>query len=303
MASKPNWFTDGKVLVSNPITCGINKDGLEQFKVDSITGDRSKTEIDNELKSHVEEIISNNIHNDKIKYIDYDTVLSSHVIVPQYHDDTTISAIESEFGDNDKFELKSLQELIDSGYLTIFNGHGSPSSDQRIGDIPYIKVSDLRAGNININPSNMIPKSLAMKFWKSDHSGLKAYDLLSPERASKNIGEFSVLMPGQENIVLTKEIIGVRSLQVDYIDQFYLLWAFSLKVVRNQWNRIILMQTNREDVGERAKEIIIPFPRSREFGMEASLLFREYYKSIEEARMRFNLNTIEDDYTYYFRLT
>lgn len=302
MVPKPKWFTDGRVLVANPITCGINKDGLEQYKVDSSTGDRSKTEIDNELKMHVDEIISGNISSDKVKYIDYSSMIESKVIVPQYHDNTTIRDIELLFCDDDKFELKTLKDLVENGYLKIFNGHGSPSSDQRVGDVPYIKVSDLRAGNININPSNMIPESLATKFWKSDSSGLEAYDLLSPERASKNIGEFSVLMPGQENIVLTKEIIGIRSLQTEYIDQFYLLWAFSLTAVRNQWDRVILMQTNREDVGERVKEIVIPFPKNKECGIEASSLFREYYKSIEQARMNFNSSIGNEEFNYYFRL-
>ncbi|UKA07766.1 hypothetical protein IHC92_17220 [Photobacterium damselae subsp. damselae] len=60
-------------------------------------------------------------------------------------------------------------------------GHGSPSSDQRLGTIPYIKVSDLRAGHVNINPTNMIPVDLAKKFWGGDDSGLKPYDLISPE--------------------------------------------------------------------------------------------------------------------------
>ena len=168
------------------------------------------------------------------------------------------------FSDNTNFELISLGELIEQKKIKCFKGHGSPSSDQRVGDIPYIKVSDIRAGQININPTNKIPLELAKKFWKGDESGLKAYDLISPERASKNIGEFSVLMPNQERIVLTKEVIVLRSLvQEMEFDQFYLMWAMSLELVRKQWNRVILMQTNREDVGERYKEILIPIAKRK----------------------------------------
>lgn len=36
-------------------------------------------------------------------------------------------------------------------------GTGRPSKDQRTGSVPYIKVSDLRAGLVNINATNMVP--------------------------------------------------------------------------------------------------------------------------------------------------
>ena len=34
----------------------------------------------------------------------------------------------------------------------------------------------------------------------------------------------------------------------------------TLNVVRQQWNRVVFMQTNREDVGQRYLEIEVPVP-------------------------------------------
>ena len=160
------------------------------------------------------------------------------------------------------------------------DGHGSPSADQRTGDVPYIKVSDIRAGMVNINPTNMVPKALAERFWNGTDSGLRSFDLLSPERASKNIGDFAVLMPGQESIVLTREVIVLRVTETAPFDPFYLQWALTLKVVRRQWDRVIFMQTNREDVGHRYREIIIPVAPSRAEANDVSKAFREYYQGI-----------------------
>jgi type I restriction enzyme M protein len=64
---------------------------------------------------------------------------------------------------------------------------------------------------VNINPTNLIPRALAEDFWGGPNPDLLAFDLISPERASKNIGEFCVLMPGQEKIVLTRETLTLRS--------------------------------------------------------------------------------------------
>ena len=283
--SQPKWFKDGKVLIINAPTCGINKDGNTQFQVDEKTGKRSETDIDDKLKDSVCIFMEKQTIDVECKYVSY------------------LEEIENVFSDNTNFELISLGELIEQKKIKCFKGHGSPSSDQRVGDIPYIKVSDIRAGQININPTNKIPLELAKKFWKGDESGLKAYDLISPERASKNIGEFSVLMPNQERIVLTKEVIVLRSLvQEMEFDQFYLMWAMSLELVRKQWNRVILMQTNREDVGERYKEILIPIAKKKEIANSVSWYFRKYYLEQAELRRAFQSNLDIDEFKHSFYL-
>ena len=238
-------------------------------------------------------------------YYEYKTtseIIDSQVWVPQFHDKSSERAIDELFEGINSFRLVTLESLRKGGKILIRNGHGSPSSDQRIGDIPYIKVSDIRAGQININPTNRIPKELAMKFWKGPDSKLQAYDLISPEHASKNIGEFAILMPGQENIVLTKEVIIIRSNVPNEFDQFYLMWALSLKVVREQWKRIILMQTNREDVGTRYLEIKIPIPSTKKVADDISKSFREYYKEIAAARKKLYDQLNSSGYEHIFQL-
>jgi hypothetical protein len=125
---------------------------------------------------------------------------------------------------------------------------------------------------------------VAEKFWGGPDSGLKAFDLLCPERTSKNIGDFCVLLPGQEWVVTTKEVIVLRPGLRANFDPFYLLWVLSLKVVRDQWRRVIFMQTNREDVGKRYLEILLPVPPNRERAEDVSEPFRTYYQTLAKAR-------------------
>ena len=159
--------------------------------------------IDDKLKDSVCIFMEKQTIDVECKYVSYleeKVVLDSKVLVPQYHDKEIRQEIENVFSDNTNFELISLGELIEQKKIKCFKGHGSPSSDQRVGDIPYIKVSDIRAGQININPTNKIPLELAKKFWKGDESGLKAYDLISPERASKEYRRiFSFNAKSREN--------------------------------------------------------------------------------------------------------
>jgi type I restriction enzyme M protein len=183
------------------------------------------------------------------------------------------------------FTSATLGELIEEGTIEVRRGHGSPSHDERVGKIPYIKVSDLRAGLININPTNRVPLSVAKQYWKGTSSGLRAYDLACPERTSKNIGDFCLLMPGQEQVVMTREIIILRSGNTALFDQFYLAWAMTLNIVRDQWKRIVFMQTNREDVGDRFLEIEIPLPPSKVEADRVAAPFRNYYVTLANARV------------------
>jgi len=284
---KPSWFKSGQTLIVNARTCGINKDGHEQYIVNPATGIRSDSDIDDDLAECCDLIKSDdNISRKEVFYFETNKIIESDVYVPKYYDHKTLEAVHNLVVSHTGLALKTLGQLKAEKSILMFGGHGSPSSDQRLGEIPYIKVSDLRAGHVNINPSNMIPVDLAKKFWGDEKSGLCAYDLISPERASKNIGEFCVLMPGQEKAVLTKEVIVVRT-NTDLFDQFYLLWALTLNEVVSQWERIVFMQTNREDVGIRINEILIPIPSSRELADELSLSFRGYYLGLEKSRRVF----------------
>jgi type I restriction enzyme M protein len=223
--------------------------------------------------------------------------------VPTHFDQTSIKAFGRTRVDRwpDWSEM-TLGEMIDLGWVTRRDGHGSPSKDQRAGVVPYIKVSDLRAGLVNINTTNMVPLDVARAFWHGEESGLAAFDLLSPERASANIGEFCVLMPGQEQVVVTREVIVLRVTQKAPFDPFYLLWALSLQVVRDQWKRVIFMQTNREDVGHRFREIIVPVPPKKAIATSVSADFRKYFMGLARLRTDF-AQSLSADGLHHFTLT
>lgn len=284
----PNWFKDDEVLVVNAKTCGINKDGKEQYLVDEQTGFRT-LDIDDKLAECCDDISSGKYDRSEIFYTELKNMEEFDVYVPKYYDYHSLENLQDIVKNSGDLTLKTIGELIEQGMIRKINGHGSPSSDQRLGIIPYIKVSDLRAGQVNINPTNMVPLELAQdkKFWNGETSGLKAYDLISPERASKNIGEFCVLMPGQEQVLLTKEVIVLRAAENDLFDQFYLMWALSLKEVKEQWDRVILMQTNREDVGNRFLDITLPVPISNKAAKKYAEPFETFYMSLEKARNDF----------------
>lgn len=281
-------------MVSTAPTCGLTKGGRLLPLVNPETGKRVQEPdvetgelvdaIDDQLRTDMEALRDGG-STPTLRYVPADSV-SMRTAVPTFYDrrfdDTFDEAMAGERFET--FTSRTIGEMVDAGLLAVRNGHGSPTQSVRVGTVPYIKVSDLRAGLVNINPTNRVPLAVAQQFWKGTTSGLQEWDLVCPERTSKNIGDFCMLMPGQEQVVTTKEVIVLRPGPKANFDAFYLMWALSLSIVRDQWRRVVFMQTNREDVGERYYEIRIPVPRDRSHADEVAAPFKAYYEGLATAR-------------------
>jgi len=289
----PSWFDEDMIAVSTAPTCGLTKGGrlLPQidehgqriYVQDAETGE-DVVDIDDVYLADAEALIAGEC-TATLRDVPANEV-SMRTAVPVYYDrrfhERFVEAMKSKQFAN--FEAKTIRQLLEEDALVLLHGHGSPGREERVGDVPYIKVSDLRAGLVNINPTNRVPQRVAEEKWRGKTSGLEAFDILSPARTSKNIGDFCVLMPGQERVVLTKEIIILRPGPAAHFDSFYMLWALTLSIVREQWQRVVFMQTNREDVGARWLEIEVPVAKSREIADTTSKPFRTYYNAIAAAR-------------------
>lgn len=283
------------VTFLNPRTCGIYKDGGARYRSDPNTGKRTE-QIDNELLDHVNAYLAQGNPPGSAQ-ADIDYVFRQRILVPTYFDNRYNVDI-LELLKKNKLDGITIGELIDTGIIAERNGHGSPSNDQRSGHIPYVKVSDIRGLRVNINPTNLVSEKVAVRYWGGEISGLRAWDLITPNRASSNIGEFAILLPGEEQIVLTKEMFVFRVTDREVFDPFYLLWAFSLKSVRDQWRRIALMQTNREDCGTRYREILLPKPPDRKWAERTSKPFRLYFTKVAKAKEVFVQKIQADSFGY-----
>lgn len=190
-------------------------------------------------------------------------------------------------------ELVPIGDLIDAGELLVLEGHGSPSSDYKgRGKIPYIKVVDIKNWRVIENPKYFIPGDVADELRK-EHL-LQLYDLVTPTRASKNIGLFGVIMPWQTQSVLTREIAIWRvSKEAKLINPWLLLAMMSLNVVHDQFKFLVLMQMNREDLGNRYREILLPLPRNKKISEKWSYPIREYFEATVLARKNYENLTIQ----------
>lgn len=139
---------------------------------------------------------------------------------------------------------------------------------------------------VTINPVSIKPGAVQM--YRKGRI-LSPYDLVTPTRASKNIGLFGVVMPWQTEVILTREIaIWQISQMSKRIDRWLLLALLSLKVVHAQFKCLVLMQMNREDLGNRYRELLLPLPREGELRERWSRPIRDYFESMTAARKSYD---------------
>jgi len=261
-----------QIMMSYPRSIGQDKKGRPVMKV-GLAGKRDG-ELDNELVEATQIIVGKEYRgasNQHVEAAPGATRLSFHVtqvdaqkrgiLVPRFWWRHDSAAALDDFAGRYPSKVMKLGELVDRGILETFEGHGSPPADARAtGDVPYVKVTDLKNWRINENPTNFVHRDVAIKL-KGRGIRLQYGDLITPARASSNIGQFSMVLPWQTDILLTKEILGLRVLpNEEGIDRYLLLALMSLKVVQNQYKTLVLMQTNREHLGDHWREVALPVP-------------------------------------------
>ncbi len=283
-----------QIVMSYPRSIGQDRKGRLLWEVDEC-GD-STGELDNEMAEAVKEIMAATYRGrggrrrmaaeSRLRFlVPQSTALKKGVLVPRYYwRQPTIESLEKWTGEHPS-NLVTLGELVDEGVLSGFAGHGSPPTTVRgRGDVPYVKVTDLKNWRINENPTNFVPEQVASRYRRRGPD-LQFGDLVSPARASSNIGQFSMVLPWQTRVILTREVLVLRVEENDQeVDAFLLLALLSLRVVQRQYAYLTLMQTNREDLSDRWLEVQVPLPRTRPQRRKLAAPVRDYFQAIVQAR-------------------
>lgn len=150
MVHRPAWFKDDQVFVSYAPTVGINKKGEELYVIDGATGTRT-TAINDKLAEDVTALASRGETTDTSRWISRASLTDRLVAVPTYFDERPLLEFDAlmKLPDMAGFTSATIGQLLQDGMLVATSGHGSPSADRRTGQVPYIKVSDIRAGQVN----------------------------------------------------------------------------------------------------------------------------------------------------------
>ena len=266
-------------------TYGEDKHGRPRYK---ITNGRTTGAIDDEMREASELIRNPTAPISKLRFtFSQEKAVERGILVASFWWRKPYLEALEDFAKTNDCDLVPLEDLIECADIKIMEGHGSPSSHYKgKGEIPYVKVVDIKNWRINENSKYFMPRQIAEKY--TAKRPLQPYDLLTPTRASKNIGLFGVVMPWQTDMILTREIFIWRLKdEGERIDRWLFLALASLKVVHQQFNYLVLMQMNREDLGNRYRDLLLPIPRTSESREKWAGPVRRYFEALTQARKNY----------------
>ena len=157
---------------------GENKHGHRLYRLDS--EGRQTNVLEDEMAEAALLLVNRSSKESKLKFrFKQSSAARTGVMVASYHWRKPYEDALKRFALDNKCNVVSVQELVDSGELILQSGHGSPKSHFKgRGSIPYIKVSDIKNWRIIENPKYFIPVEEADRLRRK--RVLEPFDLVTP---------------------------------------------------------------------------------------------------------------------------
>ncbi len=179
----------------------------------------------------------------------------------------------------------TLGELVDSGFIEAWDGHGSPPATAKgNGPIPYIRVSDIVNWEMYRNPVSGIPEETYQRLLGKKRRP-EAGDVVFVRRGSYRIGTVAMASPRDSEVLLTREILSLRVVgENPYgITPFYLLFLLSSQYVQEQIPCRVFIDTTLPNLDDRWRELILPIhedqTEARSVGAEVERAIRSKWQA------------------------
>lgn len=155
----------------------------------------------------------------------------------------------------------SLKQLLDEKIIEAWKGHGSPPAHEKgMGDIPYIRVSDIVNWEMYRNPVTGIPEDVYLKKLGKKRIP-KECDIIFVQRGSYRIGTVAMASSRDERVLLMGELLTIRLSNTPNkygITPFYLLFLLSSDLVQNQLDHYVFIDTTLPNILDRWEKLILP---------------------------------------------
>ncbi|MFX1430618.1 MAG: N-6 DNA methylase [Promethearchaeota archaeon] len=256
---------DGKVLYK------LNKDGSK--KLDSagnpIVND-DLTELHLKMREAEEFDYLKEQKFFKIKY----SQIKNKIFIPLYY--TGVEKTLKKLANDKSFTLLTIRDLANKNIIYTNKGGYIPRGDEigsqvyGLGDIPFIRTSELNNWEINLDSYKKTSEEVyeQYKFKQNIEKG----DLLLVKDGGPNlIGKTAYITDLDTKMIIQSHIFQIKTLENDeMIDSYLLLYLLNLDIVQKQIQAITFVQGTIATIGNRIMEVILPIPSEMNKRIEIS---------------------------------
>ncbi len=252
-----------KIFMAIAKKVGHDKNGKTIFKINkdgSFILDENKNKIiDDDIP-----IISKNyklFKENKLKkqshlgfYIKFSEI-KNNIYIPDYYDPDIMFELENL--KNRGYQLVKFGDLIKNKIISIKRGNEIGSQFYGMGNIPFVRTSDIVNWEIKIDPIKGIPEEIYQIY--KEKQDIKAGDILFVKDGTFLIGRTAFVTSLDEKIVIQSHLLKIRvEKETAYINPYYLMYLFNLPIVKKQIKNKTFVQGTISTIGDRIQELILP---------------------------------------------
>ena len=275
-----------KIFMAIASKVGHDKDGKTLYKTNKL----GKPELDENNEKIIDDDIPSIITNYKkyktdgsLQYSNLGFVIEKkdlidNILIPHYYNPETRSLLDS-LDEDPKFKLIKIGDLIKKGIIEIKRGNEIGSNVYGLGDVPFIRTTDLMNWELQTDPLHCVPEEVYESYKKKQD--LKEGDILFVNEGTYFIGRTSILTDLDVKVIIQSHLRRIRVRDPKNMDPYLLFWALNKAVTRKQIDDKTFMQATLPSLGNRLNEIFIPIPSD---GNECSQISEEIKQIINQKR-------------------
>ncbi|MFW9865896.1 MAG: N-6 DNA methylase [Candidatus Thorarchaeota archaeon] len=273
---------DGKILYK------LNKDG-------SIIIDPNTNEpiVNNELKELTNRMKTSEIF-DHLKEQNVFKLnlnqIKSDIYIPNYY--LGVEKTLKKIGMDKRYKLITIGDLVKKRTIFTNNNGYIPRGDEigskvyGLGEIPFIRTSEIHNWEVNLDSNKKTSMEVYMKYKKKQN--IEVGDiLLVKDGGSNHIGKTAYITELDTKIIIQSHIFQIKILANDKaINSYLLLYLLNLDIVQKQMQAITFIQGTIATIGNRIMDIILPMPKKFTKRKEISDYIKEIINNKTEIRKK-----------------
>ncbi|MFX1498796.1 MAG: N-6 DNA methylase [Promethearchaeota archaeon] len=276
---------------------GHDKDGKTLHKLhkdgSKMLDDKGKPIINDELVDLNDRLVTcedfNYSKEQKVFKINFSQV-KNNIFIPTYYSgvEKTLKNLEN----NQNIILDSVRDLVAKGIIfTSKNGY-LPRGDEigssvyGLGDIPFIRTSDINNWEVNLDSHKKTSKEVFELYRKRQN--IETGDIILVKDGGPNlIGNTAYITELDTKIIIQSHIFQIKILpNKEHIDSFLVLYLLNLDIVQKQIQAITFVQGTIATIGNRIMEVLLPLPKDMNKRKEISHMIKEIIKQKVEIRKK-----------------
>ena len=180
-----------------------------------------------------------------------------HTFIPGYYDPEikeTLKALER----TGRYRLATIRELVEQGLISIRRGHEVGSRYYGLGEIPFVRTSDIVNWEIKVDPVKSIPEGVYEAYRRKQD--VREDDILLVTDGTFLIGRTAIVTAADKKLVIQSHIRRLRCLRPDELHPYLLLYLLNTEVVQRQMEEKTFVQATISTIGDRLYEVVLPIP-------------------------------------------